>query len=96
MKKIVLIALLLSGCDGAPPVYVGTSPGSALPDQRGLTVNWCDERDTIGRCKKWHVESDVCINPKGINVEPPAVWCNYIKNGVVQDKPVDGVYHDKK
>lgn len=92
MKKFVLAALLLSGC-GGNPLYLTTSPGAALP---GGAIAYCEEQDSIGRCKKWSPESDKCINPKGINVEPPLVWCNYIKNGVLQDKPVDGNYHDKK
>lgn len=76
--RYLLVLLSLAGC-GAPPIYVDTTPGYPLPDQSGLTVNWCEERDMIGRCKIWAKPSEWCINPKGINEPEPLVACASIK-----------------
>ena len=75
--KIVLMIFALaalSNC-GGQPLYVETAPGTPLPS--GIAV--CKERDTIGRCKRWLPASETCINPKGVDVDPPTVPCASIR-----------------
>jgi hypothetical protein len=56
-------ALLIAGCAGfdrSNQVNYWTpytSPGSALPSTSAL-VNYCDEKDESGLCKKWHYPGD--------------------------------------
>ena len=61
--------LLLAGCNS---VYQGTAPGAPIP--KGIAA--CLEWDAVGRCKQWSSESETCINPKGMDAQPPLVPCN--------------------
>ncbi len=69
MKTLILLILLtalFAGCANSPNQVNQwtpyTSPGSALPSPTAL-VNYCDEKDETGLCKKWHYPSDE-IRPK--------------------------------
>ena len=63
---------LLAGCNS---VYQGTAPGAPIPKGIAACVEW----DAVGRCKRWSSESETCINPKGMDAQPPLVPCNSFK-----------------
>lgn len=71
---LTLGILTLGGCGGRS-IYLETTPGSPLPS--GVSV--CRERDTIGRCSRWSPASETCINPKGVDVDPPTVPCASVR-----------------
>ena len=86
MKKFFLVTMVLAlqGCvapQTTPGKHVGlevaqgTAPGYPLPT--GIAV--CNKIDMIGRCMKYSTESDYCVNPKGINEDPPILPCSSLK-----------------
>ncbi len=78
MRKIpVLIFSLftLSGCGGAP-VYLMTAPGAPLPTG---ALGFCKAHDTVGRCTNWTSNSETCVNPEGVNANPPTIPCADIR-----------------
>ncbi len=87
MKNLILIGMVaaLAGCAIDPHTpdrgmldwYLKTAPGAATPSSSGM--NYCGATDEIGRCKDWSKKSDMCINPLGINAQPPIVPCASIK-----------------
>ncbi len=73
--KYILLASMLVGLTGCNSVYQGTAPGAPIP--KGIAA--CLEWDAVGRCKHWSSESETCINPKGMDAQPPLVPCNSFK-----------------
>lgn len=78
----VICLMMLSAC-GPQGLQVGspyeiTAPGHPLPKHN---YNMCIAIDSVNRCTSYSENSDTCINPKGINANPPVVQCSSIKAG---------------
>ena len=87
MKNLTLVTLLmvLAGCgvdmhrsnEVTLSFAQRTAPGATLPNSTYFLR--CNEKDEIGRCKDWNNKSDMCVNPKGIDAQPPVVPCASIE-----------------
>lgn len=82
MKKYtLLIVLILAGC-GTDVSYDGiarTAPG--YPLSKGTHISPCREVDMSGRCIRYAEPSDLCVNPKGMDTNPPILPCPKDKDG---------------